>query len=467
MSSLLNIANPQKTSWQVNFARDLPPYLDPVITDWLLQSPEILTCLTDMYSSPLNIVWPHTVANNLKAMAALTASFGIKSKFYYGVKVNKSQALLQAAVSAGAGADVSSLQELHDAIRAGCHGVDLCATGPAKTRDFLKELILKGARIAVDSYQELRDIIELAQIWRGNFEKISLLLRLRPDANCSSRFGMLSDEIIIALHSLADNKHLELAGFHFHLSGYAPETRVSALLDTLPLITYARNLGLDPRIIDIGGGLPVQYVESQCYKTWLSSQKFADYRTGKIPACFYPYGGELNAEQWLTVFLESQNSVGDRISDILCKEGLTLCIEPGRSLVNQSAISVFRVCRVRPHTDDSSVIFVEGSSFSACETWFNSEFLIDPIHLRSSNHAQNHSPGKAWIAGHSCLDEDVITNRLISFVHLPQPGDLLVFVNTAGYQMDLLENQFHRHPLPTRLTALMNPSNKLMFTVDN
>ncbi|WP_255420669.1 hypothetical protein [Arsenophonus endosymbiont of Aleurodicus floccissimus] len=43
----------------------------------------------------------------------------------------------------------------------------------------------------------------------------------------------------------------------------------------------------------------------------------------------------------------------------------------------------------------------------------------------------------------------------------------MLFVNTAGYQMDLLENQFHRHPLPTRLTALMNPSNKLMFTVDN
>ncbi|SPP31925.1 hypothetical protein ARAF_1593 [Arsenophonus endosymbiont of Aleurodicus floccissimus] len=71
-------------------------------------------------------------------------------------------------------------------------------------------------------------------------------------------------------------------------------------------------------------------MESQRYKTWLSSQKFADYRTGKVPACFYPYDGELNAEQWLTVFLESQDSVGERISDILCKEGLTLCIEPGR-----------------------------------------------------------------------------------------------------------------------------------------
>ncbi len=27
------------------------------------------------------------------------------------------------------------------------------------------------------------------------------------------------------------------------------------------------------------------------------------------------------------------------------------------------------------------MVFVEGSSFSACETWFASEFLVDPILL--------------------------------------------------------------------------------------
>ncbi|MDX7018620.1 Y4yA family PLP-dependent enzyme, partial [Klebsiella aerogenes] len=69
--------------------------------------------------------------------------------------------------------------------------------------------------------------------------------------------------------------------------------------------------------------------------------------------------------------------------------------------------------------------------------------------------------------GHSCLDDDVITNRLIAFAHLPKPGDLLIFANTAGYQMDLLENQFHRHPLPTRLTAVINSHQKPIFTIDN
>ncbi|WP_225984383.1 Y4yA family PLP-dependent enzyme [Serratia marcescens] len=393
-----------------------------------------------------------------------------KSSIYstkpYGVKVNKSQSLLQAAVTAGTGADVSSLHELNDAIRAGCRGNDLCATGPAKTIRFLQELILQGARIVVDSVEEMDDLMEVAKRWKSPTGRISILLRLRPAFSHTSRFGMSSREVSAVLQKLETCNPLKIDGFHFHLSGYSPVSRVNAFFDTLPLIACARSLGHSPCIIDIGGGLPVQYVEGNCYKAWLSSQTQENYRTRRVPDAFYPYGGDINAEHWLTQFLGGADPAGKRVCDALIDEGLTLCVEPGRSLANQSAISVFRVCRVRPHGDSGYVIFVEGSSFSACETWFNSEFLSDPLHIRQNSH-EPPPAAKAWIAGHSCLDEDVITNRLITFKHLPEPGDLLIFANTAGYQMDLLENQFHRHPLPTRLTAVMSSRQNLIFTVDN
>lgn len=54
---------------------------------------------------------------NVNAMVEVAKTFGIQTNLYYGVKVNKSQSLLQAAVAAGTGADVSSLYELNDAIR--------------------------------------------------------------------------------------------------------------------------------------------------------------------------------------------------------------------------------------------------------------------------------------------------------------------------------------------------------------
>lgn len=466
MSALFNVNRQHNISWQLSPARDLPPCLDPLISDWLRQSPETLVQLTEIYGSPLNIVWPYTVAANLKAMAAVTASFEIEARFYYGVKVNKSQALLQAAVLAGAGADVSSLHELRDAMRAGCRGPDLCATGPAKTGDFLQELILQDAQIVVDSSRELQDIIELTRNRKENSGRVRILLRLRPETSRSSRFGMPGDEIIRVLPIVARCKQVNLVGFHFHLNGYAPQTRVNAFFDTLPLFTWARKLNLAPNIIDIGGGLPVQYVESNCYQRWFSCQSSNDYRTGVIPSSFYPYGGEVNAGRWLRLFLQGQDARGKTVSSVLRSEELTLCIEPGRSLVDQSAITLFRVCRVAPQTDNYSVIFVEGSSFSACETWFNSEFLIDPLHIKAINPVRQALAGKAWIAGHSCLEEDVLTHRLVYFNHLPHPGDLLIFANTAGYQMDLLENRFHRYPTPVRLTATLNSRHNPIFSID-
>jgi len=113
------------------------------------------------------------------------------------------------------------------------------------------------------------------------------------------------------------------------------------------------------------------------------------------------------------------------------------------------------------------VIFVEGSSFSACETWFASEFLVDPI-LVSAHAGSEHAepPVRAYIAGHSCLDEDVITNRLIQFQRRPKAGDLLVYANTAGYQMDMLENEFHRHPVPRRISVTYDAAGGMEVSPD-
>ncbi|POZ99612.1 decarboxylase, partial [Pseudomonas sp. MWU12-2312b] len=170
------------------------------------------------------------------------------------------------------------------------------------------------------------------------------------------------------------------------------------------------------------------------------------------------------APQWLTLFLQADHSPGLSIANYLNMQKITLALEPGRSLVDQAAISLFRVTRTKKLADNKIVIFVEGSSFSACETWFSSEYLVDPILISTSE--LPHTPTQAYIAGHSCLDDDVITHRLINFATTPQAGDLLVYVNTAGYQMDLLENEFHRHPLPRRLMATCCTEGNYAFAPD-
>jgi diaminopimelate decarboxylase len=450
----------------------LPPILDRSIADTLYSAPQTLLELVDRYGSPLHVIWPHILQRNVDAFRAVLHAHALRFEIFYGAKVNKSQALIRAAVESGVGVDVSSIYELRDALAAGADPSQICATGPAKTPEFHAALIANASLISIDSieeFSELEQCVRKLASLASPPHKVRLLLRYRPASATASRFGMGGDDLLQCLHRLVQLRELfAFEGFHFHLSGYAHETRAQALRELTAYVDAACNLGLRPRIIDIGGGLPIRYVESDEYEAFLRSQCKEHYRTGKVPASFYPYGGRVDASQYLHWLLESSCTDGLSVAQYLKSMDLVLAVEPGRCLADQTAISVFRITRVKPLADGNHVIFVEGSSFSACETWFASEYLVDPILVSgAAPGACQNVPMRAYIAGHSCLDDDVITNRLITFERMLQAGDLLVFANTAGYQMDLLENEFHRHPMPRRIAVTCNATGGIEFSPDD
>ena len=448
----------------------LCPLLGPSLARLLHASPQALIDITRQYGSPLNVVIPSVLAQNVGDFRAVLRQHDVRFEIFYGAKVNKSPALVRAAVGAGIGIDVSSLYEMRDALRAGIDPARLCATGPAKTRVFHMALVANGALISVDSREELQDLETIVREIEPE-RPVRVLLRLRPEQTRASRFGMGAADLLDCMKRLALRSDSFLfEGFHFHVGGYRFETRASAMRELVPLIDAARAMGLDPKVVDIGGGMPVSYVDSERYAALLRAQDSGHYRNGKVPASFYPYGGPIGACEWLDRFLDSPCVGGMSIAQYLNAQWLTLAIEPGRSLADQTALSIFRITRVKSMAADEAVIFVEGSSFSACETWFASEFLVDPI-LVSAHHNEHEQrdakPVRAWIAGHSCLDEDVLTNRLIDFPRKPQAGDLLVYANTAGYQMDLLENEFHRHPMPRRIAVALDAAGGMDISPDD
>lgn len=430
----------------------LPPLLDGEVAHVVHRQPARLQAWVERYGSPLNVVWPELLKRNAEALQAVPRRHGVVLDVYYGAKVNKSQALVRAAVEAGIGVDVSSEYEMRDALRAGADPRRLVATGPAKTERFHRQLVACGSLISVDSVEEFEALQALERQSQPS-RRARLLLRCRPASARASRFGMGEADVAHCLRQLAAARDsFAFEGFHFHLGGYDHASRAQALREVMVQVAAARELGLAAQVIDIGGGLPIRYVEAERYAAFLQSQDATHYRNGKLPTSFYPYGGGLDAPTWLDELLAAPFDATTTVAEALIAQGLRLAIEPGRSLVDQAAISVFRVNRVKALADGRHVVYVEGSSFSACETWFASEYLVDPI-LLSFGPPRGEAPMRAYIAGHSCLDDDVITNRLIDFATRPAPGDLLVFANTAGYQMDLLENEFHRHPMPRRIAV--------------
>ena len=464
--------NAETSDARVSEPSVLRPILGPALERLIHASPHALLSLTQAYGSPLNIVLPDVLERNVDAFRTVLNRHGVRFDMFYGAKVNKSQALVRAAVKAGIGVDVSSIYEMRDALRAGVQPSMLCATGPAKTRVFHMALIANSALISVDSPEELDDLeVVIREIEPDLAARV--LLRCRPEAAGSSRFGMRAADLLACMKRVAARKGMfSFEGFHFHLGGYGYEARAAAIRELVEFVDAAVEMGLEPKMIDIGGGMPIRYVESTRYDAFLRVQQAGDYRNGKVPASFYPYGGAIDAYDWLDRFLASP-CVSDRsIAAYLREKNLRLGLEPGRSLADQTAISIFRVTRVKSLSTGEVVIFAEGSSFSACETWFASEFLVNPILISPRKDGlrdpvQGEAPVRAWIAGHSCLDEDVLTNRLIRFERRPQPGDLLVYANTAGYQMDLLENEFHRHPMPRRIAAIFDAAGGMDISPDD
>lgn len=132
--------------------------------------------------------------------------------------------------------------------------------------------------------------------------------------------------------------------------------------------------------------------------------------------------------------------------------GVALLVEPGRALLDRAGGSVFRIQGVKER-DGYRILTVDGSSLSLSEQWFNSEYLPDPCLLPRSAEESGGSPGvhPASVGAATCLESDLLTWRKVPFRRRPRVGDLLVYPNTAGYQMDSNESPFHELPLPPKV----------------
>jgi diaminopimelate decarboxylase len=96
------------------------------------------------------------------------------------------------------------------------------------------------------------------------------------------------------------------------------------------------------------------------------------------------------------------------------------------------------------------------------EQWKGSEYLPEPILWPSTGTGD---PIDACVGGASCLEYDMLTWRKVPFPRPPHYGDLLVYPNTAAYQMDKNETKFHQIPLPARV-VVSHAGNRFKWRLD-
>ncbi|WP_067710593.1 diaminopimelate epimerase [Nocardia yamanashiensis] len=417
----------------------------------LLADRKMLEVFATAIGGPFHVMYPARVVRNIRAFQAVFQRTGVPGTIYYGKKANKAACVVAACVQAGAGVDVSSLGELEAALAGGVRGADLVVTGPAKSEELLGAAVRHDALVAVDAPDELDRLA-------GTGARV--LLRVLPP-HSDSRFGLTAGEVEQALATL-DRDAIRLEGFSFHLGGYEAAPRAELALRLIEYCREARYLGHPADTISIGGGFGVDYVPAEHWRSFLRGLNPLWFHRDRAPKpeSFYPYHCPAPGPAMLeTILAHRQLGARLRTADI------RLAIEPGRALVDRAGSTVFAVQGVKTRTAHGhpySILTVNGSSLSLSEQWFDTEYLPDPALWPPR-------PGRvtpACVGGASCLEDDMISWRRIPFPRAARPGDLLIYPNTAGYQMDSNESTFHELPIPPKVVLRDAEGAKFDWTLD-
>ena len=101
-----------------------------------LDQKELLRQLVGALGSPLNVILPDQVAENLDGFRQVYRSRRLGGQVYFAHKANQASCLVRQFAAGDAGLDVASLGELQHALGAGIAPARIMATGP-KSREFL------------------------------------------------------------------------------------------------------------------------------------------------------------------------------------------------------------------------------------------------------------------------------------------------------------------------------------------
>lgn len=430
-----------------------------------LDEERMISDLVSGFGSPLNVMFPEAIRENVEAFRSVLETSGLAGDVLFAAKANKSEAALEVAAASEIGVDASSLYEQRAALAHGVPGGKISLSGPLKDPRLMALAIQQGSSIALDSPEEVEQLIRVcAQVLSDAPTRV--LLRTSEVTSRPTRFGLDRQGLDHAYRLLRDPRfHVE--GFSFHLDGYSTDERVAATCGAFEELERARSAGFTPDVINIGGGFRVAYVEPEDWEAF--KRRVSDptlFFKGQTFGHFYPYSSTDSKEAGLRKVLGAPfSSSGSTVAETLREASVRIFVEPGRSLLDQAGLTLFRVKGMKTASNGEKLVQVDGNMNHLSEQWFGTDFVPDPILIRR-NISLPTTPIAASVAGNTCMESDMVTWRKVNFDATPQAGDILVYANTAGYQMDSNETGFHRLPLPEKVVAYRNTQGQWCWKMD-
>jgi len=317
----------------------------------------------------------------------------------YAVKANSNLAIIRALGEMGAGADVVSEGELRRALRAGIPAGKIVYSGVAKTANEMRYALQQDIfQFNVESEPELELLNEVA-VAEG--KQAAVAFRINPDIDAlthakistgkaSNKFGIPWTRARKAYARAAELPGIRVQGIDMHIGSQLTQLMPfeQAFRCLAELTAELRGLGHDIKVLDIGGGLGI------------------DYEDGKP------------APPEVTEYAKLAN-------DILGGLGCRIIVEPGRSLVGNTGILLSRVIYVKQGERDRFLIIDAGMNDLLRPS------LYDAYHEIIGCEQHEGKAGTYQVVGPICETGDTFArDRLLPPL---KAGDLVAIKNTGAY----------------------------------
>jgi diaminopimelate decarboxylase len=176
---------------------------------------------------------------------------------------------------------------------------------------------------------------------------------------------------------------------------------------------------------------------------------------------FYsPYPKEKMVEAILKGKVKVHGKYSNAVEALKALGEPTLVIEPGRSLVGDSAVTLARVSHVRKIGEWHSLLTLEMGVTS-----LGTALVYMPVHrweIINDYDRKDPEPFEAFVGGNLCFSGDMLAKYKISLQRKPVRGDVVLIHDTGSYGPQFFASNANAFPRPARVLVNADGTHTLM-----
>ena len=363
-------------------------------------SKEILNELSSLYGNAFYLLDTDVFKENYIELTQAFKSYYPKFNIAYSYKTNYTPRLVRSVDELGGYAEVVSDMEMEIALRSGVRPEKIIWNGPIKNEEKVKDLLLSGGTVNLDSILEIEGIRSIAYSHPDHQLNVGIRCNYDVGDGVISRFGFDVDgaDFDECLHFIASIDNISLKSLQAHFAKRNPVTwnaRAEGMLAIYDRVV--KDFGLKTERLDIGGGIYGKMPDSLRNQLGIGNISYNDYAS-RAAAVFADHFKDSEDSPWLL-------------------------IEPGSAVAGNCMRFVCRVETIK-NIRGKTFVTVLGSQKNISMSGIN-----PPVEIISGGGAQTYYED-ADIVGYTCIEGDVLQKGYNGSLAI---GDFLIISNCGSY----------------------------------